>query len=891
MASLYATVHTVIGQVYARSPDGLRRLLAKGAAVHEGEQIISLSSEDMLTLALTDGRLLDLGRDSQWIQPRGPRNPDHVGEAVQNLREIRYPLLAGVDPALMFEPPLGGTATPDEPGQTAGGRRKLVIIDAEGGEREVSGEFGLGAGGLARPAAAFEDERRPGVPPGEEAPVPALADIQRVGLEDRPLSGALFQADSGLRLLDFTLDGTRYAAGAPLQLAQGQLLLHADGRYEFVPAPDWNGRLPDIHYRAENAGGIVEAQLRIDIAPANDAPTSADAAVSLDLGQAYLFSPGDFPFLDARDAAQGQHHQPLQLLVDSLPECGRLLFDDAPVVVGQAIDFAAIAAGRLRYLPGEGDEAGFDFRIRDNGGLPDADTSASQRFTLSQGRLVVPENPNCDNEIPGGAGNDILLGDAGGTGTSLLPGQAYNIALLIDTSGSMAASAGPGQPSRIEMVRDALVGLAEQLRGHDGVINLAVIGFASHVTLRVEQADLDGAALDRLLADLASLGPEHFDYRDGTNYQAGFEAATAWFDQQPAPGHENLTFFLTDGIPTQYYDPASGQLAGSRTPTAEALQQAIDAFAPLAEVSTVHAIGMGRGVNAEHLAWFDNSDAVGQRGDWVADADGALRWVEGPAGQTTVIERAEELEAALRPGQPLSEPLPVGDDRLFGGAGNDILFGDVINTDRLPWGVDGLPARPDSLPDGSGLAALEAFLSLGLGAPPTPTQLHQYLRRHHGELNLAGDPRGGNDYLDGGAGNDVLYGQGGHDVLRGGAGSDQLFGGSGADLFLWRQGDAGRPGQADEDRIHDFNAREGDRLDLRDLLQGESAASIDDYLKLLVEGDDALLLVSSTGQLNAAGDADAQADLRIRLDGVDVAGRTLDSLIAGADPLIRVDQA
>src|SRR5690606_39470414 len=75
---------------------------------------------------------------------------------------------------------------------------------------------------------------------------------------------------------------------------------------------------------------------------------------------------------------------------------------------------------------------------------------------------------------------------------------------------------------------------------------------------------------------------------------------------------------------------------------------------------------------------------------------------------------------------------------------------------RLPWGVDGLPARPDSLPDGSGLAALEAFLSLGLGAPPTPTQLHQYLRRHHGELNLAGDPRGGNDYLDGGAGNDVL---------------------------------------------------------------------------------------------------------------------------------------
>src|SRR5690606_31987542 len=85
MASVYATVHTVIGQVYARSPDGLRRLLAKGAQVHEGEQIVSLTGEDMISLTLADGRMLDLGRDSQWTQPRGPRNPDHVGEAVQEV--------------------------------------------------------------------------------------------------------------------------------------------------------------------------------------------------------------------------------------------------------------------------------------------------------------------------------------------------------------------------------------------------------------------------------------------------------------------------------------------------------------------------------------------------------------------------------------------------------------------------------------------------------------------------------------------------------------------------------------------------------------------------------------------------------------------------------------
>ena len=235
----------------------------------------------------------------------------------------------------------------------------------------------------------------------------------------------------------------------------------------------------------------------------------------------------------------------------------------------------------------------------------------------------------------------------------------------------------------------------------------------------------------------------------------------------------------------------------------------------------------------------------------------------------------------------MSEPVAVGNDWISGGAGNDILFGDVINTDRLPWGVDGNPQRPDHLPDGSGLAALEAFLGLRQGTPPTAAQLYDYIKQHHGELHLAGDTRGGHDLLDGGAGNDVLYGQGGNDILRGGAGSDQLFGGTGADLFVWRQGDAGSAGAPDRDRIHDFNAQEGDRLDLRDLLQGEHAGNLDDYLKLFADGGDAVLLVSSTGQLNAGG----QADLQVRLEGVDVAGRNLDSLIAGADPLIRVDHA
>jgi Ca2+-binding RTX toxin-like protein len=81
-----------------------------------------------------------------------------------------------------------------------------------------------------------------------------------------------------------------------------------------------------------------------------------------------------------------------------------------------------------------------------------------------------------------------------------------------------------------------------------------------------------------------------------------------------------------------------------------------------------------------------------------------------------------------------------------------------------------------------------------------------------GNDDLAGGA--GNDVIDGGEGNDLLAGGAGDDLLNGGPGQDRLFGGAGADLF--------RMGSVSErtDTINDFNADEGDKLLLADLLQG-----------------------------------------------------------------------
>ncbi|MBP5057453.1 type I secretion C-terminal target domain-containing protein, partial [Pseudomonas chlororaphis] len=60
-------------------------------------------------------------------------------------------------------------------------------------------------------------------------------------------------------------------------------------------------------------------------------------------------------------------------------------------------------------------------------------------------------------------------------------------------------------------------------------------------------------------------------------------------------------------------------------------------------------------------------------------------------------------------------------------------------------------------------------------------------------------------------------------------------------------------GDTGNDVIKDFKASEGDRIDLRDLLQGESASTIDNFLKITTVDGTSTLQVSSEGKLNAAG--------------------------------------
>jgi Ca2+-binding RTX toxin-like protein len=190
-------------------------------------------------------------------------------------------------------------------------------------------------------------------------------------------------------------------------------------------------------------------------------------------------------------------------------------------------------------------------------------------------------------------------------------------------------------------------------------------------------------------------------------------------------------------------------------------------------------------------------------------------------------------------------------DLIRGGAGDDVINGDGGN-DRLEGGTG-----RDTL-NGDG-----------------------------GNDLLIGEE--GNDILFGGAGNDTLLGGSGSDTLRGGSGNDTLVGGIGDDTFQWRNGDTGNH------VVKDFSSVEGDRIDLRDLLQNESQNNILNYLR--VDTGTSTLLVSSTGGLNATG---SNANVTIKLEngsggnfninpGNLSQADLVNSLVAGADPLIRID--
>ncbi|MEL4370059.1 choice-of-anchor K domain-containing protein, partial [Shewanella xiamenensis] len=97
----------------------------------------------------------------------------------------------------------------------------------------------------------------------------------------------------------------------------------------------------------------------------------------------------------------------------------------------------------------------------------------------------------------------------------------------------------------------------------------------------------------------------------------------------------------------------------------------------------------------------------------------------------------------------------------------------------------------------------------------------------------------------------------GNDTLIGGLGDDVLRGDNGADTFVWRYADADKG----TDHIMDFNVSE-DKLDLSDLLQGETAGTLESYLSFSLNNGSTVIDIDAN--------KDGTFDQHIVLDGVNL---------------------
>ena len=215
----------------------------------------------------------------------------------------------------------------------------------------------------------------------------------------------------------------------------------------------------------------------------------------------------------------------------------------------------------------------------------------------------------------------------------------------------------------------------------------------------------------------------------------------------------------------------------------------------------------------------------------------------------------------------------AGNDYIEAGAGNDVVrTGDATGTatqDQLAVSTF-MTAADAGMTDVSGLLTAADATHKGYGDLANGGAGNDALFASGSGTHLLYGGAG-NDYLLGGSDADALRGGAGNDRIEGGAGSDVMGGDLGADVFAWSLGDQssatgttaavagnvhgvaeGTGLSSTTDLVTDFSKSEGDALDLRDLLGGETHLGLDtgnlsNYLHFEVSNGNTVVHISTTG--------------------------------------------
>ncbi|WP_276310371.1 tandem-95 repeat protein [Pseudomonas laurylsulfativorans] len=778
-----------------------------------------------------------------------------------------------------------------------------------------------------------------------------LAADLKTTLEDKIAAGNVLtndrDVDNVLSVTKFTIGGIEYTAGGTATIANvGKLTLGANGDYSFTPADNWSGKVPTVTYTTNTGSSTT---LDISVTAVADTPivsaTTTQVAENSSIALGLKVTSVD---------TDGSETQTITS-IGGIP-AGATLTDGTHTFIGTTgngvVDLSGWDVSKLSYTPAP-------YATGTNTLTVTAVSTESQGDSASNTtQIPITINPAVYNPITGTSGNDNVTGTDGNDivvadigGLTVVPGQNYNIAFMVDSSGSMGDASMASAKKSLEAVFTSLIASATSKDANPGVVKVFLVDFDTTVkqSISIDLSSKDALANLKSILDSMKSGGY-------TNYEDVFKTTANWFYSPDAKSNTNainLTYFITDGEPTAYTSNEQTNPVvvdyksnGGTDLTLDSLMKAGDykpgyAFSKVIDgVSRllVDANGAVYKWTVDKNVWTSskiNGVTLHAQGDGTYelstnDGDGyvdrtsannaAAAFAMLAAAHSTVQAiglNNDVKESDLAPynttdGKPLaninpsdlanailghSEATLPGKDTVNSGDGNDIIFGDLVSFNSVT---------------GEGYTSLQAFVGLQTGVETnqvTPSNVHQYITEHYSVFDVSG-AQDGADTLLGGAGNDIIFGQGGDDKLYGGSGNDILLGGTGNDLldggdgndlllggkgndtltgglggdtFVWKAGDTGN------DVIKDFKASEGDRIDLRDLLQGETGSTIDNFLKISTVDGVSSLQVSTTGQFNSGNAAAATPDVTIKLEGNNWSSANLHNLIAGSDPTIKID--
>ena len=283
------------------------------------------------------------------------------------------------------------------------------------------------------------------------------------------------------------------------------------------------------------------------------------------------------------------------------------------------------------------------------------------------------DNGNDTIVITGGDGvaGTVAAGDSGGMTEGQQVEANYNVCFVLDTSGSMGygldGDKNPGEDDPIRMkIAVASIENFIDTNIHQGdfigTVNLAVVTFESKYGKTIDVSirrvsDGDGGYSESYVFNgttYDSYDSFKSNFHDtlnglkangGTNYEAGFRNAADWFDElgDTSKADGNITYFLSDGVPTYHGANSSG---GGNYATEEDIKGAWLGYQDLlgsASGMQVNAIGFGTDLDEtamKTLAMLDNTGTLVSGVAGNQEADGYLYYGR---GGTTPWQPVEEV--------------------------------------------------------------------------------------------------------------------------------------------------------------------------------------------------------------------------------------------------------